>query len=157
MVKPLQRYWLLILLPLLAACSRDALTPEAEIEQLLSEAEKAVESRSVSAVKPFLWEQYRDSDGRDRRAALRLLTGYFLSHQSIHLLSQVTEISLKGEQEAEITLFVALAGQPIDSSAQLLSVRADLIRLDLELVNRNGEWQVSAARWRRANKTDFLK
>lgn len=157
-MKPLQRYWLLLMLfPLLAACSSDILTPEAQIQHLLSDAEEAVESRSVSAVKPFLWEQYRDSAGRDRRAVLRLLTGYFLSHQSIHLLSQVTEISLKGEQEAEITLYVALAGQPIDSSAQLLSIRADLIRLDLELINRSGEWQVSAARWRRANKTDFLE
>jgi len=148
--------WLLCLVPLLLSCSSDTGTPEERIRQLLTEGERAVESRSVTAVEPFLSSRYRDDRGQGRRAVLRLLAGYFLGHQSIHLLTQVSEVSLTGEQEAEATVFVAVAGQPIESTTQLLSLRADLIRLDLHLSSESGEWQVVSARWRRAEPADFL-
>ncbi|MCW8908118.1 MAG: hypothetical protein OQL28_12775 [Sedimenticola sp.] len=148
--------WFLFLVPLLLSCSSDTLAPDEKIRQLLAEGELAVESRSVSAVAPFVSEGYRDDRGQDRRSVLRLLAGYFLGHQSIHLLTQVTGVTLTGDEEAEATVFVAVAGQPIESTSQLLSLRADLIRLSIRLSSESGDWQVVSAQWRRAEPADFL-
>lgn len=156
MLRPPHVWLLLCLIPLLLSCGSDAPTPEERIRLLLTDAETAVESRSVSTVEAFLSARYRDDHGQDRRAVLRLLAGYFLGHQSIHLLTQVTELSLVDAQEAKVTLYVAVAGQPIDSSSQLVSLRADLIRLDLQMVFENSEWRVISAAWRRAAPSDFL-
>jgi hypothetical protein len=40
---------------------------------------------------------------------------------------------------------------------QLLSIRADLIRLELTLVLEQDAWRVVSADWRRAEKRDFLE
>ncbi len=88
---------------------------------------------------------------------MRLLAGYFVAHQSIHLLTQVNPIELTGEERARVTLFVAVAGEPVDAASQLLSLRADLIRLELELVVEEGEWRVLSGAWRRAETRDFLE
>lgn len=151
----------LLILPLLHACGADRASPEERIRQLLDSGEQAVESRSISAVSPLFSAAYSGRDGHDKRALLRLLAGYFVSHQSIHLLTQVSRLELTGDADprrrAQVTLFVAVAGQPIASSAQLLSLRADLIRLDLSLILEEDEWRVLHAAWRRAEAADFLE
>ena len=147
----------LLLIPLLQACSGDRISPEDQIRQMLSAGEQAVESRSLSEVGPYLSGRYSDDAGRQKRAVLRLLAGYFISHQSIHLLTQVSRIELIGDTTAEVTLFVAAAAQPIASTTQFLTLRADLFRFDLVLSNDQGEWQVLSGSWRRAEKKDFLE
>ncbi|MCW8890221.1 MAG: hypothetical protein OQL20_06140 [Sedimenticola sp.] len=146
-----------LLLPLLAGCSGDQASPEEQIRVMLSAGERAVESRSVSAVQAHISEQYQDESGNDGRALARLLTGYFITHQSIHLLMQIGPITLMGADQAETTVFVAVAGQPLEATADLLSLRADLLRFDLKLVNEASQWRVRSARWRRANSQDFLR
>lgn len=148
---------LLLLLPLLAACGGGQTSPEAQIRALLATGEQAVESRSVSAVSPLLSAEFNGRAGQDKRAVLRLLAGYFVTHQSIHLLTQVSHLELAREGQARVTLFVAVAGQPLSGISQLLSLRADLLRLDLTLVEEQGEWQVLSGTWRRAEKSDFLE
>ncbi len=148
---------LLLLLPLLHACGPDPTTPEAQIRQFLTAAEQAVESRSVSAVSAFLSTAYRGSAGENRQAVMHLLAGYFVSHQSIHLLTQVSRLQLTGERQAEVTLYIAMAGQPLSDTAQLLSMHADLMRLDLTLITEQDAWRVLSAEWRRAERRDFLE
>ena len=70
----------------LSGCSGDVVSPEDRIREMLSAGEKAVEGRSVSEVSAFLSEQYLDDAGRQRGQLQKLLAGYFLTHQSIHLL-----------------------------------------------------------------------
>lgn len=148
---------LLLLLPLLASCSGDDTSPESRIRALLNTAEEAVESRSLSAVSPLLSPAFSDSAGQDKQALLRLLGGYFVTHQSIHLLTQVSRLDLIGPDRAHVTLYVAVAGQPLKTVSQLISLRAELIRLDLSLAEEAGEWLVVSGAWRRAEKSDFLE
>jgi len=148
---------LLLLLPLITACGGGEKTPEEQIRELLDTGEQAVESRSLSAVSPLLSDTYSGSYGQNKRAVMRLLAGYFVAHQSIHLLTQVSRLELVGAQRAEVTLFVAVAGQPLSGVSQLLSMRADLIRLDLTLIAEQDEWRVLSGEWRRAEKSDFLE
>lgn len=148
---------LLLLLPLLLSCSGGDKSPEDQIRELLELGEQAVESRSLSAVSPLLSDAYRGGEGQDKRSVMRLLAGYFVAHQSIHLLSQLSRLEMRGAQQAEATLFVAVAGQPISGGSQLLSLRADLIRLELTLVAEQGDWRVLSGVWRKAEKSDFLE
>jgi hypothetical protein len=148
---------LLVALLLLLSCSREVADPETEIRTLLDQAEKAVESRSVSQVGQFIAESYRDQKARHRRDILRLLAGYFLSHQTIHLLVQVDSVEIITEQQAQVALYVATAGQSLAEQPPLFSLRADLIRLELSLRRQETLWQLEAATWRRANKQDFLQ
>ncbi|WP_428634965.1 hypothetical protein, partial [Sedimenticola sp.] len=91
------------------------MSPEAQIRELLNRAETAVESRSISALLPLLSNTYSNAAGQDKQAVMRLLAGYFVAHQSIHLLTQVNPIELTGEERARVTLFVAVAGEPVDA------------------------------------------
>ncbi len=153
----LKRLFALLLLPLLVSCGGDEASPEWRIRAMLTAAELAVESRSLSAVSPLVSSAFSDSVGQDKQAVLRLLGGYFVTHQSIHLLTQVSRLDLIGPDRAQVTLFVAVAGQPLSTVSQLISLRADLIRLDLTLIEEEGEWLVLAGAWRRAEKSDFLE
>ncbi|MEE9358599.1 MAG: hypothetical protein V3U62_10060 [Sedimenticolaceae bacterium] len=110
---------------LLSGCGGEVLSPEDRIREMLSAGEKAFEGRSVSEVGRFLSEQYLDDTGRQRGQLQKLLAGYFLTHQSIHLLMQINRIEFTGESTAETTLFVALAGRPANSVTQLISIRAE--------------------------------
>ncbi|MEJ1496170.1 MAG: hypothetical protein RPU13_06725, partial [Candidatus Sedimenticola sp. (ex Thyasira tokunagai)] len=71
---------------MLAGCSEEKVSPEDEIRAMLSAGEVAVESRSVTESAAFVSEQYQDESGRHRKDIMRLLAGYFLTHQKIHLL-----------------------------------------------------------------------
>ena len=124
---------------------------------MIANAEMAVEERSLSRVEPFLSERYRDEMGRQQKDLLRLLAGYYLRNQSIHLLVQINDIQLSNEDSAAVTLYAALAGQPITGTEQLLSFRADLFRFDLQLRKEDDTWRLVSGKWRRASKSDFLE
>lgn len=147
----------LLLFPLIQGCGSDEVSPEQQIRQMITAGELAVESRSISAVQAYISDQYSDDTGNQKRTLSRLLGGYFIAHQSIHLLSQVSQIELQGEAQAKVTLFVATAGRPISSPADFLSLNADLLRFDLSLAKESSQWRVDAAHWRRANAADFLE
>lgn len=147
----------LVLLLLLAGCAEDdLLDPEQQIRLAIEQAERAIEQRSVGETEPFIAEQYQDPAGRDRRQLLGLLRGYFLTHQSIHLLHQIKDIELLGEGRAQVQLYVATAGKPIESIDQLISLRAELLSIELKMQLDDGQWRVVSSSWRRAGREDFL-
>ncbi|MES9856471.1 MAG: hypothetical protein ABW166_07705 [Sedimenticola sp.] len=148
---------ILLFIPLLLACSSDERTPEEQIRAMLTAGETAVESRSVTASAAFISERYNDESGRQRKDIMRLLAGYFLTHQKIHLLVQVNRIELIDENRAEVLLFAAIAGRPETSLEQLFSLRANLVRFDLKLQKKGEEWLVYSSRWRRAQQSDFME
>jgi hypothetical protein len=48
-----------------------------------------------------------------------------------------------------------MAGRPVASAGELVGVNADLYRFDLELIRRDGKWQVQRAAWEPARLDDF--
>ena len=143
-----------IILPgllLLTACSDDTGTPEQQIRQLLADVETAVQQRSLDQVKPLVSAEYSDQWNGSRSAALRSLMFYFQGHQSIHLLTRVTEIQLaEDQQQARVIVYVGMAGKPVDNAQQLLALNADVYRFDIDLVADGKEWLVSSAQWQPA-------
>ncbi|MET0116247.1 MAG: hypothetical protein ABW090_02370 [Sedimenticola sp.] len=150
----------LLLLSLFAAlllfgCS-DGKTPEDRIREMLAAAEIAAEERSLLDFQKFIADDYSDGKGRGKRDVTRVAAGYFLRNKSVHILTQVKRIDLLDEHRARVELFAGMSSMPASRVDELLAIRADLHRFDLELEERNGEWLVISAKWRRAGREDFL-
>ncbi len=145
-------FWLLLSL---VGCA-DPKSAEEQIRQMVAQGEAAVEAGSLTEVGSLISEDYRDEAGRTRRALEQLVAAYLLRHRSIHLLIQIHQIELEASDDARMTLYVAMAGRPLAEAGQLLTVRADLLRFDLELRREEGQWRVTTSRWRRASREDFL-
>ncbi len=151
---------LTLLLPAAAAllsCSPGADTPEGLIRSMVKDAATAAEQRDLAALKEFIHEDYGDERGNDRRALLGMIRYHFLRNERIHLFTRISELRLEPPGRARLSLFVAMAGEPIPSAERLEVLRADLYRLDLLLAGGNGSpWRVKEAAWTRAGPGDFF-
>ena len=140
-------------LALLACGARD--TPEEAVRRVLGELETAAEARDVGGLREHLSESYRDSRGNDRRTVLGVATAHFMQHQSVYLLTRVTELAIEGSDRARASVLVAMAGTPIDDPTALLGIRADLYRFDVALHDEDSHWRVTSAEWQPASAADF--
>ena len=140
----------------LAACGGRPDTPEARVQAWLKAGEAAVEARRLTALKEMISARYKDEAGRDRRAVVRVLFGYFHRHRSIYLLMRVEEMSFPESGRAQVLLYAAMAAEPIEGARSLGDMRADLHRFELDLVDEEGEWKLLSAAWRRAAPQDFI-
>lgn len=150
------RLWIWIIFALgVAACSRDASSPEAEIRALVAQAQTAAEARDMHRLRALLADDYADSRGHDRKAVENLLRLHVLRNQSIHLFTRMGDIAFPHPEHATVSVAAAMAGRPVASADELVGITADLYRFDLELVRRDGAWQVQRAAWDPARLEDF--
>lgn len=138
----------------LVACGGDRLSPEAEVRQFVARGVEAGEARSIEAVEALLHPDYLDQKGFNRAQLLKLLRAYFFRHKNIHLFTRIDEIRWLGDGEAEVRLFVAMAGSVISDVSALPSLRARLYRFELRLL-RDDRWRLQHARWEPANLADL--
>ena len=139
----------------LAACSRDSGSPEAEIRALVVRAQTAAEARDVRDLRALVADDYADAQGHDRKAVENLIRLHVLRNQSIHLLTRIRDIAFPQPDRAAVSVAAAMAGRPVASTGELVGVNADLYRFDLELIRRDGKWQVQRAAWEPAHLDDF--
>jgi hypothetical protein len=146
------RFALLAAAASLSACAGgDA---EEQLRRLIDAAEAAAESRDTGHFRSLISPDYRDARGNDRDAVINLLRAYFLTHQSIEVVTRIEEVVLDGSDAADIALGVALLGFRGRASGESLldSVRGDLERLELELVLEGGDWRIVGATWSDARR-----
>ena len=140
----------------ISACSDEPDSAEQQIRQFIATGERLAEQRNISILKELISENYHDEQKRDQKGILRLLMGYFLGHQNIHLLTHIQKINLTGAGQAHVTLFAAMTGKPVSSMDSLINIRAQLYLFELSLIKEANEWQVNQARWRRASINEML-
>jgi len=141
---------------LITACSQKTNSPEEQIRNLVSAMEAAVEQRSLDSVKELVDSEYNDEWNGSRRAALRALMFYFQGHQSIYLLTRVSDIKLNDDATAaSVVVYVGMAGDPVEKSESLIDLKADLYRFDIKLKKDDDEWLVRSAKWQRARLENF--
>ena len=140
---------------LLGACSRDADSPEAQIRALVAQAQTAAEARDAPALRALIADDYADAQGNDRKVMENLVRLHLLRNQSIHLLTRIRDIAFPQPDRATVSVAAAMAGRPVASAGELVGVNADLYRFDLELIRRDGKWQVQRAAWEPARLDDF--
>jgi len=123
---------------------------------MVSAMETAVEQRSLDSVKELVDSEYKDEWNGNRRAALRSLMFYFQGHQTIHLLTRISDIQLSDDLSiASVTVYVGMAGEPVEKSESLIDLNADLYRFDIKLIADGNDWLVSSAKWQRARLENF--
>lgn len=146
------------LLAWLAACTGDPGSPEEQIQHLVDAMEQAAESGSVGQTAQWLHLSYRDGWHPNKAAATRTLLGLFRRHRNVHLYSVVQSIQLSAEENrAQSVVYLAMSAVPVDSVERLLAIKADLYRFDVELQSDQGVWQISEAKWQRADPAAVLR
>jgi hypothetical protein len=136
-------------------CS-DEVSPEQQIKAAVSAMADGVERGDRQQVGELLHEDYRDQRHPDRRAALATLFWHTRQHRQIHLLTLIRDIDLDPDGgHARTVVMVAMAGVPIASVEQLVSVKADLYRFDVEWQRSDDQWQVLSSQWQRADLSAF--
>ena len=90
-------------------------------------------------------DDYRDGDGRSADEIRRYLHAYLIAHQSIHLITRIDVIEIKGKDVARVRMSVGMLGRESDSTWDLAG---DIYRFDLRLAREDGEWRVTRAGWR---------
>jgi len=137
---------------LLAACSTEQSSPEQQVRTLIESVQQSVEEGSVRKAGDLLHEGYSDPRHANRHAAMRTLFGITQRHRGVHLFTVIKTIDLMAQQDsADAVVYVAMTGVPVESMQALVSLKADLYRFDLELVEENGQWLVLSARWERVD------
>jgi len=144
---------LLLLLPL-AGCSGEDVSPEDQVRQVISDFEAAVESGSITDAAPFIGATYKDKYHPNKRAAVRSLFGYMRRHKNVHLFARIQEVEVNESLgTARAVVQVAMTGEPVESEARLIALKADLYRFQLDMRWDEDEdvWGITAAEWKRAN------
>ena len=138
----------------LAACSKS--TPEAQVRSVIAAAADAAERNDARALRAHIAQNYTDTQGNDKRAVEALVTGYLLSHRSLHVYSRVAHVAFPMPQRAHAEVYVAMAAERMVSAEDLPRLRANLYRFDLTFAREGNEWRVVGAAWRPAEVADFL-
>lgn len=141
---------------LLSACSGDVDDPEQQIHEMIHAGEAAFEARSIVEVLDYIADSYQDQEGRKKGDIQRLVAGYILRNKSIHLLTRIHNVALNHDgNQADVMLYVGMAGVPVGNVDQLVFTRADLYRFDLSVVLEEGVWRVANGSWQQARMEDF--
>lgn len=139
---------------LLVACSDGELTKEDEIKLFIETGVKAAENRSSSDLAELFDDKYLDDKGLNKVQLSKLARLYFFRHKSIYLFTKLDEIEFLAENEALVTLHVAMAGTAISDVTALPRLRAEIVKFELELI-RQDEWLLRRASWQRASLGDM--
>ena len=139
------------------SCSPKAGTPEEQILTLLQQAESAAEEKDLSLLKKMVSEGYSDEAGNDRQAVLAMVRYLFLRYDAVHLLTRAGDVRFPTATVAEVTVYAAMAGEPIPSATDLSALRGDLYRFDLAFESdAPASWLLVRAGWRRARAKDLF-
>lgn len=143
-------------LSFLYGCGKEDASPENQVRLFVAEGEIAAEKRELKTIKKLISDSYTDDHNREKIDLVRIVAAYFLRHKNIHLLSHIGSLHFPDEGRAELTLFVAMSGQPVTDVKALFDIRADLHRFDMVLGLENSKWRLKKAAWRQAKIEDFV-
>ncbi|HEX7044512.1 MAG TPA: hypothetical protein VF203_07850 [Burkholderiales bacterium] len=140
---------------LFGGCS-DRDTPQDQIRALIAAAEAAAEKREIGTLRGYVSDSYADEGGRDRRAIDAILRLYLLRHESIHLLTRISDVQFIPPAAASAVVYVAMSAVPVADAEALGRLRADFYRFEIDFAREDGDWRVRRAAWRPAELADFV-
>lgn len=145
----MSRRWPLacFVLTVLTACGSE--DPNAELREFIERTEVAAEERDTGHFRGLVSDRYIDVRGNDRDRLIDIIRGYFLTHQSLEVVTRIESIVLSGADAAEVSLLAGLLGRRAGASL-LGGFDGQLYDIELELIREGGDWQIIGARWERS-------
>jgi hypothetical protein len=137
------------LLALLVSACGPSGTPESQVRAVIARGEVAAEARDISGVMDLVSPTFQDGRGGSRDDLKQYLRGYFVTHQSIHLLMRVNSVEFPYSDMAKVSLTLGTLGRESDGTSTL-DLAADVHDVELELQREGGEWRVTRASWQSA-------
>jgi len=126
-----------------AACgSKDS--PEAQIHAVIRQMEAAAEARATGDLMEFISPDFRGDYAQNRDELSRLLRGYFIANQSVHLLTRIERMEFPSPDEARADISVAMVGREADA-AHAWNLAAELHDFHVALRHEDGDWKVTYA------------
>ena len=132
---------------LLLACSDQTLSRKDEISQYIETGVKAAENRSHREIADLIAADYVDNRNFDKQRLVSLIQGYFLLHKNINLFVKLGEITFPADNEAFVSLHVAMTGSVISNARMLTDLRAQIYKIELQLA-RKENWLLHQAKWK---------
>ncbi len=145
----MSRRWPLVcsVVTVLTACGSE--DPNTELRELIERTEVAAEERDTGHFRALVSDRYIDVRGNDRERLIDIVRGYFLTHQSLEVVTRIESIVLSGADAAEVTLLAGMLGRRTGASL-LGGLDGQLYDIELELIREGGDWQIIGARWERS-------
>ena len=141
---------------LLLGCSTGT-SPEDRVRSFLDEAERAVEENDLRTLREMISPSYSDTAGRGKTDIANYLAYRVLQQKSIHLFVSVDTLHFPQPDTAEVSLFAAMTGTPVESSHALFDIQADMYRFDITLHETAEGFEVIGASWRPALLDDLVE
>jgi hypothetical protein len=130
---------------LTAGCGREE-SPETQVRTVIAAGEVAAEARDLGGILELVSPAFRDANGGGPDELKQYLRGYFLMHQSVHLLTRVESVEFPYRDYARVQLKVGMLGRE-SAGATSLDLAADVKEIVLELALEDDEWRVVRAAW----------
>ncbi|MCZ6486858.1 MAG: hypothetical protein O6703_01630 [Gammaproteobacteria bacterium] len=121
-------------------------SPEDQIRQYIETGVTAAENRSADDLAELIHDNYLDLRGINKAQLTRLLRLYFFRHKNIYLFTKLKEINFLSDKQAQVSLYVAMAGTLISDLTTLSSLRAQIYEFELQLI-KDEEWLLREAKW----------
>jgi hypothetical protein len=121
-------------------------TPEAQVRAVIAAGEQAAEARDLSGVLEHVSPAFRDEHGGGRDELKQTLRGYFVTHQSIALLTRIDSVEFPYRDLARVRVTVGTLGREA-AGATALEFATDINEIVLELKLEDDEWKVVRAAW----------
>ncbi len=139
---------------LLQGCSDDEISREDQVREYIESGIEAAENRNIDDLAKMIDENYLDLKRLNKKQLTQLLRLYFFRHKNIYLFTKLDSIEFLADNEALVTLRIAMAGSVISDPSMLSSLRAKIYQFELELVKEN-EWLLKRAKWQDAGLSDM--
>lgn len=139
------------LLSLLASACGPSGTPDAQVRAVIERGEVAAEARDLSGVMDLVSPTFQDGRGGNRDDLKQYLRGYFVTHQSIHLLVRVDSVEFPYKDMARVSLTLGTLGRET-AGVSAFDLAADVHEVELELQLEDGDWRVTRGNWQSASR-----
>ena len=136
---------------LIAACSSaDPQSPEQRVRHTLELMEQAAEARSVSDFMQHVSDAYTDHQGLAKGDIERIIQLQYLRNQRIHILSQVTDLSVTGDL-ATVEIATAMASKASDLEGDFNLIKANTHRFSavFRSPDQQQSWLLESVSWQR--------
>lgn len=142
---------LVITLLTLSACSSDdPLSPESAVRATIVALEEAAEKRTLSGFMTHISKGYQDHEGKRWADIQRIVQFEYLRNQNIHILSNITELDVRGDiATVEINAAMAARAADLTNSSQRLRANTHRFSLVLEGSDNQQVWKVKSVAWQR--------